>query len=96
VFLKHISNSAEIALAGNDAERKLLGLVRRLTYLNTIPYIYKANSNLPIASYPVEEGLFKLCLGKSCQLPTPNPEDIENHIANERPFGNSHKDLPQE
>lgn len=96
VFLKQISNSAEIALAGNEAERKLLGLIRKLTYLNTIPYIYKPNSSLPIASYPIEEGLFKLCLGKSCQLPTPIPEEIEKHLANERPFGNSHKDLPLE
>ena len=87
VYLKEVTKCAEIGLAGKNSTKDMVALTRTLSYLNVIPYIYAENSELPIASQPIDEGVYKLCLGNSCQHPTSSAQEVANAIKNERPFG---------
>lgn len=95
VLLQHILKSAEVCAAGVNAAEQLRSIARDSTYPNLITYTCQANSNLPIASFPLKEGEIKLCMGNTCQRPTRKPSNIVSAINAERPFGDNPQSLSE-
>lgn len=80
VYLKHLAKPVEVFCSGTDAAEKLLKVMANSNFPYIIPFNAEKNSNIPISSLKLDEGMLKLCHGKTCQKPTGKEEEVINYI----------------
>jgi hypothetical protein len=76
IYLKQVIKPVEVIASGKDASEKLRKVMANSNFPYIIPFHFDENSSIPISSFKLDEGMIKLCHGKTCQKPTGNEMEV--------------------